>query len=72
MQKVKVIVSICGDYCAFHEMSFYIYYDITNDIQLDDYSLEDLNEDMERGYNGYSDLEIRDAYLIDGEYYVKW
>jgi hypothetical protein len=69
MKKVQVWVGIAGDYCAFHEVSLSIKYDITNDIQLDDMSLEELND---HEYEDYSDYEIRDAYLIKGKYYVDW
>ncbi len=69
MQKVEVYISISGDYCAFHEISFNIEYDITNDINLGTYSLKKLEKWK---YNDYEDIEKRDAYLIDGEYYVQW
>ncbi len=69
MQKVQVWVGIAGDYCAFHETSFSVEYDITNDIPLGDMSLEELNN---HEYEVYSDYEIRVAYLIEGKYYVDW
>jgi len=71
MQKVEVWVSISGDYCAFHEMEFYIVYDITNNKQLGDMSLEEL-ELLDFDTLEYEDFEIREAYLIDDKYYVKW
>ena len=69
MQKIKVYVGICGDYCAFHEMEFYVEYDITNDKQLGDYTLEELKE---WEYEEYGDFQVREAVLIDGTYYVNW
>lgn len=69
MQKVKVYVSISGDYCAFHEVTFYVEYDITNNKQLGSYSLKKLEKWK---YNQYEDIQKRDAYLIDGKYYVEW
>lgn len=70
MEKVKVYVKISGDYCAFHEMSFNVVYDITNNIQLEYDTLEEL-ENWDRDENGgYSDVEQFDAILVDGKYYV--
>ena len=69
MQKVKVYVSITGDYCAFHEMGFYVDYDITNDLPLGDYTLEELELGCD---SDWKDFEVRDAVLIDGTYYVNW
>lgn len=69
MQKVEVYVSISGDYCAFHEMMFNIEYDITNNKKIGDYSLKKLEKWK---YTDYEDIEKRDAYLINGEYYVQW
>ena len=69
MQKVEVYVGIYGDYCAFHEVSFDVEYDVTNDIQLGDRTLEELKE---WEYEEYCDFELRNAVLIDGTYYVNW
>jgi hypothetical protein len=66
-QKVKVVVKASGDYVAFHEMSFHVVFDITNDIQRDDYDLEQLKSWES---NGHSDVVFCEAYLIDGKYYV--
>ena len=68
VQKVEVYVGIYGDYCAFHEMSINIEYDVTNNIQLGDLDLKEL-EDHE--FSEYCDYELYNAVLIDGEYYVK-
>ena len=75
LQKVKVVVSVSGSYCAFHEISFDICYDITNDIQLDDYSLEELQEKVNSDWDcEYSDYEIRNAIYdsLNKKYYVEW
>ena len=73
-QKVEVYVCIAGDYAAFHEMSFNIEYDITNNIQLGYQTLEELEEFDFDNSEHYCDYEIRDA-ILDKEsntYYVKW
>ena len=73
MQKVDVIVCIAGDYCAFHEMSISVEYDLTNDKQVSgSYSKEELEErmDSDECYDGYSDYQEFDAILVDGKYYV--
>lgn len=67
MQKVKLYVMISGDYCAFHEMSFNVCYDVTNDIELDSYSLEEL-ENWDRDKHDYSDVELVDG-IKDGDKY---
>lgn len=68
MQKVKVYLMISGDYCAFHEMSFHVVYDITNEIKLEGYTLAELKK-WKYSDNGYSDVRKVDAFLIDGVYY---
>ena len=68
MQEVKVYISISGDYCAFHEMTIKVEYDITNNIQLAYMTLEELENSS---YNGYSDYQIYDAIKIGKEYFVK-
>ena len=70
MQEVRVWVSVSGDYCAFHEMGFSVEFDITNNIQLGDMTLEELENFKFEG--DYSDYETRSGYLIDGKYYVEW
>jgi hypothetical protein len=70
MKKVKVWVGIDGDYCAFHETTIRVVYDITNDISLDDYmSLEEL-EAWDQDEHEYGDYEIFDAILDNGKYYI--
>lgn len=71
MQKVKIYLSISGDYCSFNEMQFEPIYDITNKKYIglnskDEYPLTEL-KDWE--YEEYEDVQKVDAYLIDGEYY---
>lgn len=70
VQEVSVWVCVYGDYCAFHEMGISVVYDITNDIQLDDMSLEELNEFEFEG--DYSDYEVRSALKVGDEYYIKF
>ena len=69
MKKVEVYVRVCGDYCAFHEMSIRVVYDITNNINFDDLDLEEL-EDWEYDSN-YCDYSLCDAILDDGKYYSR-
>jgi hypothetical protein len=74
-QKVEVYVCIAGDYAAFHEISFYVEYDITNDIQLGYKSLEELESfDFDEEGDGRIDYEIREAILdkSSNKYYVEW
>ena len=69
MQKVQIILCISGDYCAFHEMSFYVEFDLTNNIKLGDHTEAELDEIMEEenGYD-YSDYNVVDA-IKDGDKY---
>lgn len=69
MEKVEVYVKISGDYCAFHEAGLSVVYDITNNIQLDDMSLEDL-ENWEYDAN-YCDYEVFNALKDGDKYYVQ-
>ena len=71
-QKVEVWVGIYGDYCNFHEMSFDVQYDITNDKQIGDGSLEYFENLADDDRDSYCDYEVRYAILIDGKYYVEW
>lgn len=68
MEKRDVYVMVSGDYCCFDEMTFSVVYDITTDEQFDSYTLNELKNWEDE----YSDVEIREAYLIDGEYFVEW
>lgn len=69
MQEVSVYVSVWGDYCAFHEMSFSVAYDVTNDIQYDDMSIEELEEFEYEGdssdYQLFRAIKVGDKYYID-------
>lgn len=75
-QKVEVYVSIGGNYTAFNEMSMRIEYDITNKKQIGYATTEEMDQHFEDEENGaghdYTDYDVRDAYLIDGIYYVQW
>jgi hypothetical protein len=67
MKEVKVYVLIHGQYVSFNEIGFRVVYDITNNKQLDDYTLDDL-EDWE--YEEGEDIKIVDAIKIDEKYYI--
>lgn len=70
MQKVRIYLKVGGDYCAFHEMSFRVVYDITNNKKFSEYTCQELEEwDYNEQGGGYSDVIEADAYLIDGKYY---
>ena len=71
IQEVKVWVSVSGSYCAFHEIFFTVQYDITNNKQLGDMTLDELS-DFEHEPGDYADYETRDAILVNGTYYVQW
>jgi hypothetical protein len=64
---VNAYVMVSGDYCAFHEMSLQVLYDVTNGIQLGDYDLEQL-QNWKRG--DYSDVELQRVLKVDGRYYL--
>lgn len=70
VQEVSVWVSVYGDYCAFHEMGISVVYDITNDIQMEEMSLEELEEFEFEG--DYSDYEVRSALKVGDDYYIKF
>lgn len=68
MQEVKIYVGVFGDYCAFHEMSFSVMFDVTNNLKLGDMSLEELeNWDYDACY---SDYEVMDGIKIGDKYYL--
>jgi len=71
-QKVEVAVKISGCYAAFHELSFTVMYDYTNDILIDTFmTKEEVDERVAEGHDGdYSDANIFTAYLINGKYYL--
>jgi hypothetical protein len=65
---------ISGDYCAFHELSLKVVYDITNDtpVGYSGYDKEKLaNWDYNEDGGSYSDVESRSAIKIDNEYYIR-
>ena len=53
-------------------MSFYVEYDLTNNKQVGDNSLKELESMDEDDRDSYYDYEVRDAVLVDGKYYVHW
>jgi hypothetical protein len=74
MQEVKILLEISGDYVAFHEISADILYDLTNDILLDKYSYESLEEIQEAmgGERDYGDIkEVNAIRTEDGRYFYQ-
>ncbi len=75
MQKVSIYLQLCGDYVAFHEISAWVLYDLTNNIMIDKYSynsLEEIEEAMDDEDKEYCDIQIVDAIRTeDGEYFYK-
>jgi hypothetical protein len=78
MQRVKIYLQICGDYVSFGETGAHVLYDITNDIMVDTFSYESLDEIKElyekamAGTLDYCDVDIVDAIRTDeGEYFYK-
>ena len=69
-KKVEVVVQLVGNYCAYHEMSEYIVYDVTQNIKLDDYTIEELEELLKEGYYWACDYKKCNALLHDGKYFV--
>lgn len=68
MQEVQVYACVYGDYCAFHEMGVGVVYDVTNDIQMDDLSLEELEDfeyDGDIDYAKFNAVKVGDTYYID-------
>lgn len=73
VEQVEVYVMISGDYCAFHEMSMRVVYDITNDcpVGFSNYDEEKLeNWDYNNDGGGYSDVEQRSAIKIGDKYFI--
>lgn len=74
MEKVKVYVKMSGDYCAFHEASVSVVYDITNKKHIGFSDEEDLEKygcwDYNNDGGGYSDVTRASAILVDGKYYI--
>jgi hypothetical protein len=70
VQEVEVYVRLSGYYCAFHEMSASVVYDVTNDIKFDDLTLEECkNYDFDG--DDSSDVGLVKAILYKGQYYIK-
>jgi hypothetical protein len=79
MQRVKIYLQLCGDYVSFGETSAYVLYDITNDIIVDTYGYESLDEikklyeEAMAGTLDYCDVNIVDAIRTDdGEYFYRF
>jgi hypothetical protein len=70
-QKVKVYLSMCGDYCSFHECEISVVYDVTNDIQLEDETLEEIKTIIEENDN-WCDYQECDAIKVGGTYYYNF
>ena len=70
-QKVQVYVKISGDYCAFHEVSISVVYDITNGIKLGHHTEEECsNWDYNDDGGSYSDITSAEAVKIGNKYYL--
>ena len=74
MEKVEVYVKMSGDYCAFHEASVSVVYDITNKKHVGWGDEEDLETYPKWDYNndgdGYSDVTKASAIIVDGKYFI--
>lgn len=66
IQRVKLWVSLSGDYCAFHETDMDVEFDITNNIQLGNTTVEE----MENNEGDYTDYSICSGILYEGEYFI--
>lgn len=72
VQFVRVILQICGDYCAFHETTCEVMYDLTNKKQTGYMTWEEIEEALQKEYSGdYCDIQETDAVLINGQYYYQ-
>ena len=75
-EHVKVFACLHGVYCAFHEMTLSVIYDITNDKSVGMMYNEETMEEMEnwsredRLSKNY-DIKKLDAVLVNGIYYIK-
>lgn len=69
IEKVKVYVMLSGDYCAFHEVSLRVVYDITNDCKIgfNRYTKKELDE---WEFADYSDVQEYTALKVGKKYYV--
>jgi hypothetical protein len=79
-QEVEVWASMSGDYCAFHEASISVVYDLTNKLIVDDHSgifAESVGEGLAylKEFNGqiseYNDYEKLKALKVGNDYYLK-
>jgi hypothetical protein len=71
VQRVEMVIGMCGNYVGFDEMGFYPMYDITNDIQLEDETLEEL-EALIDSNEDYWDYTYTDGVIFDNRYYLNW
>ena len=69
-ETVMVYVMVSGDYCAFHEITLRVVYDLTNDHPVGNlgYTKEQLDE---WDYTDYSDVAEFKAIRIGKEYFVR-
>lgn len=71
VQEVELAVEISGDYAVWHEISHYVLWDYTNDIQTGFNSKDEVEKGLERGHDGgYSDCQKMDGILYKGKYYI--
>lgn len=70
-QEVELAVRISGDYAAWHEISFSIMWDYTNDKSTGFYTKQEADEALEKGHDGdYSDCQMMSGILYKGRYYI--
>lgn len=70
-QKVSVVVQSAGDYCAWHEMSLSVMYDLTNEKYVSGDSDNTPEEMLEQGDSGdYCFYQEMNAILHNGSYYI--
>lgn len=67
MEKVKVWLEISGWNCHFKEAYFKVLFDITNNINYSEHSLEEIQNHV---YDEYYDFAIKDAVKIEDKYYI--
>ena len=68
MAKVIVYIMIHGQNVSFNEIGFNVIYDVTNNIKLDDYTLNEL-ENWE--WKEEIDIKQVEAIKDNNEYYIK-
>ena len=71
-QEVQVMVSVGGDYCAWHELSLSVCYDITNNksVGWNEESLEEMQKLEEDNDGDYIDYQTMPAIKIGNDYYI--